>query len=241
MEKILFINACIRDCSRTLRLARHLLDRLAIAAAGNFDSTVRENSGSDAAGNSDSAAVGKYDSNAGQIRGAAVEEVDLRKEKIQAITSFDPLERRERMVREGRTDAPELKYARQFADADTIVIAAPYWDLAFPAILKIYLEQVTVTGVTFRYSPEGRPVGMCKARRLFYVMTSGGPAIFNMGYDYICTLCRNFFGIEDIRLFKAENLDIAGNDPEQIMASALACVDKAAEAEAEAEAEEKKL
>lgn len=28
MEKILFINACIREESRTLRLARHLLKRL---------------------------------------------------------------------------------------------------------------------------------------------------------------------------------------------------------------------
>lgn len=205
MEKILFINACIRDCSRTLRLARHLLDRL------------------------DSAAGGKSGSAAGQICGAAIMEVDLRNEKIQAICSFDQLELRDRLVKEGRTDAPELKYARQFADADTIVIAAPYWDLAFPAILKIYLEHITVTGVTFRYSQEGRPVGMCKARRLFYVMTSGGPAVFNMGYDYISTLCRNFFDIDDIRLFKAENLDIVGNDPEQIMASALSCIDKAAE------------
>lgn len=228
MEKILFINACIRDCSRTLRLARHLLDRLDSAAGGMSGSDSKGISNSAIGGKSGSDSEGMSGSTAGQISGTAIEVVDLRKEKIQAISSFDPLERRDRMVKEGRTDAPELKYARQFADADTIVIAAPYWDLAFPAILKIYLEHITVTGVTFRYSPEGRPVGMCKARRLFYVMTSGGPAVFNMGYDYICTLCRNFFGIDDIRLFKAENLDIVGNDPEVIMASALSCIDKAA-------------
>ena len=28
--------------------------------------------------------------------------------------------------------------ARQFQQADEIVIAAPYWDLSFPAILKLY-------------------------------------------------------------------------------------------------------
>lgn len=196
MEKILFINACVRDASRSLRLARHLLGRL---GSGAGDTAVE------------------------------IGEIDLRNAGLQAISSFDMLERRESLVRSGQTGAPELRYARQFAEADTIVIAAPYWDLAFPALLKIYLEHVTVTGVTFRYSPEGRPVGMCRARRLYYVTTCGGPAVFNMGYDYICTLCRNFFGINDIKLFMAENLDVVGNDPEQIMASALAAVDMAAE------------
>lgn len=187
MERILFVNSCVREQSRTLRLARHLLGRLH----------------------------------------GEIEELDLSRKKIPPLSSYGMLVQRDSLVRSGRTDAPELEYARQFASADTIVIAAPYWDLAFPAILKIYLEHVTVTGVTFRYSEEGRPVRMCRAHRLFYVTTSGGPAVFNMGYDYIRTLCQNFFGISDIRLFIAENLDIVGNDPEQIMASALAEVDKA--------------
>ena len=36
-----------------------------------------------------------------------------------------------------------------------IVIAAPYWDLSFPAVLKTYLEQINVLGVTFDYSDDG--------------------------------------------------------------------------------------
>ena len=53
---------------------------------------------------------------------------------------------------------------KQFAAADVIVIAAPYWDLMFPAVLKTYLENITVTGITFCYSDQGRPQSMCKAK-----------------------------------------------------------------------------
>ena len=91
------------------------------------------------------------------------------------------------------------------------------------------MEYVTVTGLTFRYSNEGVPVGMCKARRMIYVMTSGGPTVLNFGYDYLSALCQNFFGIKETMLFKAENLDIIGNDVEKIMASAFCEIDNAAE------------
>ena len=37
---------------------------------------------------------------------------------------------------------PVFGPARQFAEADVIVIAAPYWDLSFPAVLKAYFEQI---------------------------------------------------------------------------------------------------
>lgn len=189
MEKILFVNACVRKESRTLRLARHLLSKL----KGN------------------------------------VEELNLVKENIPVINDWNILQDRCSLLKSGKTDAPELKYAGQFASADTIVFAAPYWDLAFPAMVKVYMEYVTVTGLTFRYSNEGVPVGMCKARRMIYVMTSGGPAELNFGYDYLSALCRNFFGIKETMLFKAENLDIIGNNVEKIMDSALAEIDSTAE------------
>ena len=37
-----------------------------------------------------------------------------------------------------------FKLAKQFSQADTIVIAAPYWDMMFPAVLKTYLENLGV-------------------------------------------------------------------------------------------------
>ena len=38
------------------------------------------------------------------------------------------LEKRDRLLREGDFDNPVFAYARQFAQADEIIIAAPFWD-----------------------------------------------------------------------------------------------------------------
>ena len=58
--------------------------------------------------------------------------------------------------------------------ADIIVIAAPYWDLSFPAQLKDYIERVNAVGVTFDYDQEGIPYGLCRAKKLVYITTAGG-------------------------------------------------------------------
>ena len=44
---------------------------------------------------------------------------------------------REALLAEGKFDHPRFRYAHQFAAADKIVIAAPFWDLSFPALLKV--------------------------------------------------------------------------------------------------------
>ena len=121
---------------------------------------------------------------------------------------------------------PMFRWARQFAEADAIVLAAPYWDLAFPAKVRAYLEEVTVSGVTFRYGENGIPQGLCKAKRLVYVTTAGGPIFenFNFGYDYVKALAQGFYGISEVSLVKAEGLDVWGADVEAIMAAAKAAI-----------------
>lgn len=117
---------------------------------------------------------------------------------------------------------PIFDPAKDFAAADTIVIAAPYWDLSFPAMLKQYLEQICVLGITFFYNDQDIPEGLCKARKLYYVTTAGGP-VYNdaYGYGYVKELAKTFFGIPETVYVKAENLDIVGNDPEAILTDAI--------------------
>ena len=123
-------------------------------------------------------------------------------------------------------DRPIYDLAKQFAAADCIVIAAPYWDMSFPALLKRYIEAVTVSGITFRYTPEGIPEGLCRAGKLYYVMTAGGP-VFNeeFGYGYVRTMAQVMYGIRNCHLFKAENLDVIGNDVEAILGKAAGEID----------------
>ena len=111
--------------------------------------------------------------------------------------------------------------ARQFSEAETIVIAAPFWDLSFPAALKQYLEQINVVGITFRYSEEGIPIGLCKAGSLFYVTTAGGYYVpEEFGFGYVKALAQNYYGIQDVRQISAAGLDIQGADVDAIMKAA---------------------
>ena len=149
-----------------------------------------------------------------------VNTLDLYSENLPPL-DYKQLKTRDEYIASGDFSSPVFRYAKKFASADTIVIAAPYWDLAFPSVLRIYLEHVTVSGVTFKYSPEGIPIGLCKAKRLIYVTTSGGPIVKNLGYDYIKALSDDFYGIQDVKCYKAENLDIAGADVENILQEAI--------------------
>lgn len=154
-------------------------------------------------------------------------EVDLFQEKMQPL-DWELLRQRDQLISSRNFSAPIFQYANDFAAADDIVIAAPYWDLAFPSVLRIYLEYVTVTGVTFRYSPQGVPEGLCKAERIFYVTTAGGPVGGNnLGYDYVKALAGTFYGVPKVLCFKAENLDIKGADVEGILKNAADEIDHA--------------
>lgn len=150
-----------------------------------------------------------------------VTEVDLQDEAILPLDNRK-LSFRDKMLDLGDITDDMFKYAKQFAQAEKIVIAAPYWDAQFPAILKIYLEAITVSGVTFKYAPEGYPIGLCAAKELIYVTTAGGAiGDFNFGYDYVKAMAQGMYGIEDVRFVAAENLDIEGNDVEAILAEAM--------------------
>ena len=177
---ILYINACVRQDSRTDRIARALLDRLG----------------------------GEYE----ELYLPALEIHPLDEEK---------LSRRTRLIESGNYDDPLFDYAKQFASADTVVIAAPYWDLSFPAVLKTYLENIYVIGIVSEYGADGIPRGLCKADKLYYVTTAGGPYTPDYSYDYIRELATLCFGIKETELIEAEMLDVEGFDADEIVRSTI--------------------
>lgn len=186
MDKILFINACIRPESRTRILAKYLLSRLS-----------------------------------GQV-----EEVNLEAEAIPALNT-DRLKYRQELLAAEKFDDPMLRYARQFKEADIIVIAAPYYDLSFPSSLKNYLEAICCVGLTFYYDENEVAQTHIRAKKLYYVSTGGGILKKQFGFEYVKTLVGEFFRIYDVQGFFAEKLDLIGSDPERIMRDALAEIDSA--------------
>jgi FMN-dependent NADH-azoreductase len=183
---ILYVNACVRNVSRTNKLAQYALSKL----EGN------------------------------------TEEINLDSEKIVPLYK-EQLELRDSLIKDKNYNHPMFKYAKQFANADVILISAPYWDLSFPAILKTYIENVNINGITFSYSEKGYPVSLCKAKKLIYITTSGGPIISDeFGFGYIKSLAENFYGIKDINYIKTEGLDIWGANIQEILEKAKKEVDE---------------
>ncbi|MCI2779236.1 NAD(P)H-dependent oxidoreductase [Clostridium perfringens] len=109
-----------------------------------------------------------------------------------------------------------LKYAYEFADADKYIIAAPMWNLSFPAILKAYIDYVSVSGITFKYTAEG-PVGLLKNKKAVHIVSRGGAydnSPYEMGDRYLRTIL-GFFGIKDIETIAIDNLDVIGVNVEE--------------------------
>ncbi|MDD2363509.1 MAG: NAD(P)H-dependent oxidoreductase [Saccharofermentanales bacterium] len=191
MEKLLFIDSCIRrEESRTKKAADYLMQKLE--------------------------ATGKYE----------IESLCLMDEPL-VYLSGDFFKQRERLLAEGKRNHRRFDYAHQFAQADVIVVAAPFWDLGFPALLKTYIENVSVDGITFYADAEGCH-GMSRGRHLIFVTTRGGDyedTPLEMGSRYMEAL-GVFFGIDDYSCLFAEGLDGEGNDPEALMQELFAEIDR---------------
>ena len=149
---------------------------------------------------------------------AVVKERDLTGCELPVLTGALAQERDRKA--EVYTAGPMFEPAREMAQADLVVIAAPDWDMTFPAALKIYLEWTCTLGVTFHYTREGVQEGLCRAEELVYITTAGGPLEGkNFGFDYIRGLGK-MFGIPAAHCLSAEGLDVRENDPEAILRAA---------------------
>ncbi len=155
----------------------------------------------------------------------AYEEVRLTDLAIKPLNE-ESLNYREAQIGKRNYDDSIFDLSKQFAEADLIVVSAPYWDGQFPAVLRTYLENIYSIGIVSEYGEDGCPHGLCKARKLYYVTTAGGRYNPRFSYDYIAHLAKNMFGIEETELLCAEYLDIEGNDAEEILSGAISGIDE---------------
>lgn len=82
------------------------------------------------------------------------------------------LDARDRLAKAGDFGGPAFALARQFFLADKIAVAAPFWDLSFPALLRLYIEHISANGLTYHYESDGCH-GDCRGERLAYLTTGG--------------------------------------------------------------------
>ncbi len=112
-----------------------------------------------------------------------------------------------------------LRAAVEFQRAEAVLVAAPYWDLSFPAVLKVWVENIWVRNLTFVYQDD-RPVGLARGKAAVYVTTSGAfLAGHDWGRSYIQDVMHTL-GIGAFRSVCAEGLDLDRSDPRAILDAA---------------------
>ncbi len=170
MKKLLFVDCCIRDNSRTKKLASYYLN------------TKKD-----------------YD-----IKGVKLTSLNIKPLDENAIIQRD--------VDIKNNNFSKYEQAIDFANVDEIVIAAPYWDMSFPSLLKVYFENICVNGITFEYDENGKLVKKVKAKTLTYIVTSGGPLSNKSSlYSYLKELC-DLFSIPTFNFYYVDMLDVYPND-----------------------------
>lgn len=114
--------------------------------------------------------------------------------------------------------------ARTIAEADRIVIAAPFWDMSFPSVLKVFFEQTSLFGITFD-SDDKACYGLCKCKKVLYITTrgmdipTGDPR--EQGTPYIKALS-TLWNLGELETIAATNMDYS--TPEEIEAKVSGCI-----------------
>ncbi|MDO4272583.1 MAG: NAD(P)H-dependent oxidoreductase [Eubacteriales bacterium] len=139
----------------------------------------------------------------------------------------ESLKARDELLARKEYSAPVFDYGNQFRQADGIIVAAPFWDLSVPAVLKVYIENISAEGITFGCSAEGL-YGLCNAQWMLFLTTRGGVwegSDMEIGSRYMKALC-SFFGIDSYSCVFADGIDMADLDGKQILEDALEKVEK---------------
>lgn len=114
----------------------------------------------------------------------------------------------------------------QFLSADTYVIAAPMWNVSYPAILKRYIDCIIINDRVISVSQEDvRGILDDKERNMVYIQSSGGvyPKIFggkfNHGVDYFHDIFK-FLGINRFEKILVEGVDTTDVGKDQAIKNA---------------------
>ena len=75
-----------------------------------------------------------------------IEEIRLSTENLLPL-NYERLQRRDELLANGIITDTMFDYANAVAQADMLVIAAPYWDMSFPATLKIFFEAAKIANM----------------------------------------------------------------------------------------------
>lgn len=150
-----------------------------------------------------------------------VKEVDLYKEHIPRL-KYQYFEGRNAIIQEEaakklpESDQKEIQKIRElcdeFIDSSMYVIAAPMWNLSFPAPLKEYIDCIVQCEKTITFKESKKPKGLLdnEYRALVYVQSSGGgipwilDPVMDKGENYVKSIMKTL-GIALVEELKVDN------------------------------------
>jgi FMN-dependent NADH-azoreductase len=109
----------------------------------------------------------------------------------------------------GNSPSLAIELARKVATCDRLVVAAPFWDMSFPAILKSFFENISLFDITF--TDNGTTcVGLCKCEKVLFITTRGmdirtGDPL-DQGSPYLTALSF-LWGLGEVITVAATNMD----------------------------------
>ena len=101
---------------------------------------------------------------------------------------------------------------QEFLAADVVVIGVGFYNFGIPSQLKAWIDRILVAGQTFRYGPDGRPVGLAGNKRVILGIARGGfyrPDTPAAGAEHAETHLRTafgFIGINALEVIAAEGI-----------------------------------
>jgi FMN-dependent NADH-azoreductase len=102
------------------------------------------------------------------------------------------------------------RHCELFNQADYLVLTAPMWNFSIPGILKAWVDQVLMPGLTFSYGPEGLQTKH-RIKKVIVLSASGGVYEEGDGRDHAVPLLRaqmGFLGIDDVEAISADGQNI---------------------------------
>ena len=111
-------------------------------------------------------------------------------------------------VKNGTSDL-FFNLSKEIAESDGLIIAAPFWDMSIPAMLKSFLEKISLFEVMF-VSDDKKCNGIAKCPFMYYVTTRGmniedGDEL-EQGTSYLKALCW-LWGIKRFEVTSCCNFD----------------------------------
>lgn len=86
----------------------------------------------------------------------------------------ETLLKRSRLIKEGDFSDPLFLEAKVLREASRIIVAAPFFDLSIPALLRSYIEQTMIDTLTFKDLGD-HAEGLLPASSLLFLYVSGYP------------------------------------------------------------------